>query len=402
MGRNHEGAIPIDIETRAVHMPDIDWPKNSASPPLFQTAAYAYHSVETVDRILSGDETGFTYTRSGNPTTEALEKLLASLEGAARAVVTASGSGAMLAGILALLPRPGALLVAREIYGGTVGLARRILEPMGYTFHWIDTHQLDELPQLFRQFGGILIAETISNPLGRVCPLDAIIPLAHQAQVKVLVDNTFATPYHAAPLDWGADLVVHSLTKFIGGHSDLILGAVLGSGPVVDSAREIVDVMGLTPDPFASWLAFRGARTLPLRMERASQNALSLAQWLTTRPEVDAVHYPGLSEHEDHQHAARLLKRGYGAVLSMRLRGGLPAVEAMASRLQHVQFVPSLGDVATTISHPVVASHRELSREEKEAVRIDDGVVRVSVGIEQIADVTADFEQALKGGEKGA
>ncbi len=385
----------MDIHTKSVQIPDVAWPQNSVVPPLYQTAAYAYHSIEQADRVFRGEEEGYTYTRGGNPTTKAMAQLIADMEDAPAGVIAASGMGAVAAAILALQPTPGPVYVAREIYGGTAGLARRILDPLGYPFTWIDTHNLGTVEQALSTTGpGIVVLESMSNPLGRVCPVDEVIRVAQQLNSRVVVDNTFATPYHARPLAWGADLVVHSVTKFIGGHSDLILGAVAGPEELVQKVSQVIDLVGMTPDPFASWLAFRGARTMALRMERASANALALAEALVQIPQIEEVSYPGLTRHPDHGHAKRLLENGYGAILALRVARGREGAERLAQSLKLVPFVPSLGDVMTTISHPVVASHRELTPDEQEAVLIDPSVLRVSVGIENAADLIRDFAQA--------
>jgi len=388
----------MDIFTRAVRATATPTPSNSVAPPLYQTSVYAFDDIDEVDALLGGTRKGYSYTRGGNPNFDALSEWMARMEGVGAAVATGSGTAALLAGILTLCPAPGRILVAREIYGGTVGVSRRLLGRLGYRMEWIDTHDLKAVEQVVTTAGdcAVLVAETISNPLGRVAPLDALIPIAHRHGVPVLIDNTFATPFHARPAEWGADLVAHSLTKFIGGHSDLILGMLAGSGDRIAEAAALIDGGGLTPDPFATWLAYRGARTLSLRMERASANALALARHLETLPAVRRVYYPGLVSHPDHDHARRLLQGGFGAVVSFALNGGYDAVQRMVRGLRLVQFVPSLGDVTTTISHPVVASHRELTQEEKVAVDIDPSVVRVSVGIEGAADVLEDFDRALR------
>jgi cystathionine gamma-synthase len=385
----------VDIFTRSATTPETPTPNNAVAPPIYQTAVYAFDDIDEVDALLGGAKSGYSYTRGGNPNFDALATWIADLEGVEAAVVAGSGTAALLAGILALRPSPCRILLSREIYGGTVGISRRLLGQLGYRMEWVDTHNLREVAEALSGDPAILVAESISNPLGRVSPLDELIAVAHDHATPVLVDNTFATPFHAQPARWGADLVVHSLTKFIGGHSDLILGVVAGGAEPVRAATSLIDSGGFTPDPFAAWLALRGGRTLALRMERASANALALARHLETLAAVRRVYYPGLPSHPDHAVATRLLERGFGAVVSMSLHGGYDAVQRMVRRLKLVRFVPSLGDVSTTLSHPVVASHRELTAEEKAAVQIDPSVVRISVGIERAEDILEDFSQAL-------
>lgn len=387
----------MDIYTQVVEPTTIRTPPNAASFPIYQTSAYTFADVDEVDQLLAGKREGYSYTRGGNPNTDALAQFAAGLEGAEAGVVTSSGTAALMAGILTLLPRPGRILLAQEIYGGTVGIARTVLAPMGYQMQWVDTHDLAAVREALTGPPAVLVVETISNPLGRVCELDRIIAMAHRHGVRVLVDNTFATPFHATPLSWGADLVVHSVTKFIGGHSDLILGAVVGSKDLIARVAAVVDSAGFTPDPFAAWLALRGGRTLALRMQQASANAFQLASSLQSLKEVRRVYYPGLESHPDHVLAGRLLARGFGCIVSVSLEAGYGGVQEMVRRLRRVRFVPSLGDVATTVSHPVTASHRELTADEKTRVGIDDSVVRISVGIESSGDLIEDFTQALRG-----
>lgn len=378
-----------------MQLPSIEWPQNSVVPPLYQTAAYVYHSIDDVDKIFLGEDAGYTYTRGGNPTTESLAQLLADLESGDAAVIAASGMGAVLAAILTLSPTPAPIYLAREIYGGSLGLARRVLDPLGYEWAWVDTHDAAAVAELSESPPGVLVLESISNPLGRVCAVDEVIAAAHSGGTRVLVDNTFATPYHATPLTWGADMVVHSLTKFIGGHSDLLLGALVGSQSLMAQAASVVNMTGITPDPFAAWLALRGARSFALRMERSSENALTLATMLKSHRYSAAVHYPGLSSHPDYDTARRLFVRGFGAIIGLRVNGGQPAAERVVQGLRMVPFVPSLGDVMTTVSHPRAASHRELTLAEQEAVGIDGGVLRISVGIENVRDLIEDFSAAL-------
>lgn len=385
----------MNILTKALLPSVIEMPHNAVSDPIYQTVSYSFENIDDVDELLGGMRKGYSYTRGGNPNFDALAQFIATLEGGDKAVVTSSGTSSILSAILALRPKPCTIYLAQEIYGGTVGISRRILEPMGYHLKWIQTHNMELLADEITDKGSLLIIESLSNPLGRVCPLNQVIDIAHKKNSAVIVDNTFATPYHVNPLEYGADLVVHSATKFIGGHSDLILGLVVGKKELIKDVQEIIDVGGFTPDPFAAWLALRGARTLPLRMERSCHNALIVADALESQKKIKKVYYPGLSSHPDHDVAKQLLKRGFGSIVSFSLEGGYDAVKSFISHLKLIRFVPSLGDVATTLSHPGVASHRELSPTERLTVNIDDSTVRLSVGIEFSHDILQDINQAL-------
>lgn len=385
----------MNFFTKVVAQEATATPANAVSPPIFQTSAFAFDDIDEVEGMLSGQQPGYFYTRSGNPNFDTLAELMASLEGTEAAVVTASGTASLMTAMLTLRPAPARLLISQEIYGGTVGIARRLLDPLGYRMQWVNLRDLGALAEAMAGSPALLMAESISNPLCRVSALDQVIELAHQHDVPVVVDNTFATPFHAQPAALGADLVVHSLSKYIGGHSDLILGVVAGSKSRIAEVRRVVSSGGFTPDPFSAWLALRGARTLALRMERSSQNALQLARALEHYPGVRGVSYPGLASHPDHRVATRLLNRGYGAIVPLAVEGGYVSSQRVVQRLKLVRFVPSLGDVATTVSHARVGSHRELTPEEQKLLGPDGSVVRISVGIDDVQDVLADFQQAL-------
>ncbi len=371
-------------------------PTNAVGPPIYQTSVYAFDDVEAMDDLLHHPRTGFTYSRGRNPNADALATFIAELEGTEAALVTSSGTAALLTAILTLRPAGGRILLPLEVYGGTVNIVHKLLEPLGYTPVRVDVRDAAAVEAALTDEPAVLALETISNPLGWVPELDRLIALAHARNIPVLVDNTFATPYHAEPARWGADLVVHSVTKFIAGHSDVILGVVAGSAERVRAAAEIVDGGGFTPDPFAAWLALRGARTLALRMERASQNALTLARALEPMPAIVRTYYPGLAGHPDHVHAERLLQRGYGAIVTLSLAGGPKAVRELVAGLRWVRLVPSLGDLTTTVAHPTPPTKSPDGRPRPASSPfIDGGQLRISVGIDAVDEVVEDFREAL-------
>ena len=374
-------------------------PPNAVSPPIYQTSVYAFDDVAQMDDLLHHSRTGFTYSRGKNPNADALASWVAQLEGTEAALVTSSGTAALMTAILTLRPAGGRIVLPLEVYGGTVNIAQKILAPLGYETVRVDVHDAEAVRTVLAPGSGILVLETLSNPLGWIPELDHLIALAHAQNTPVLVDNTFATPYHAQPAQWGADLVVHSLTKFIAGHSDVILGAVAGSAERVRAAAEIVDGGGFTPDPFAAWLALRGARTLALRMERASQNALTLAAALESMAGIARTYYPGLMSHPDHANAERLLQRGYGAIVTISLTGGPAAVQRLIPALQWVRLVPSLGDLSTTVAHPSpprpAPTGSSVPASAPSSSFIDGSQVRISVGIDAVDEVAEDFRQAL-------
>ena len=301
---------------------------------------------------------------------------------------------AILVGISALAPRPCPIVAPLDLYGGTWVLFRQELEPAGYTTRIIDFTDLEAVRAAL-DGAGLVVCETITNPLVRVADLEAICKLAGERGVPVLVDNTFATPILCRPLELGATLSVHSATKYIGGHSDLTAGVAVGSRSAIRAAASRASRIGTTLGPFEAWLAVRGLRTLPLRIARMSANALALAEALREAPRVAGVHYPTLPGSAQEELARRLLPDGAGGMLAVQLEGGRPSVQRLLDRFRMVSFAASLAGVETTVSHPEVTSHRNLTPEERAALGIHPGTLRISAGIEEAGDIIEDFLQAL-------
>jgi cystathionine gamma-synthase/methionine-gamma-lyase len=286
------------------------------------------------------------------------------------------------------------------LYGATQTLLKWLAERSGVTLKWVDIRDLNAVnPALDSAAGGILLFEVLSNPLSRVADAPALVQLARQRGVRVVVDSTFTSPYLLNPLTFGADFVMHSATKYIGGHGD-VLGGVVAAAKTEDARalRDTRRLLGTNLSPFDAYLALRGLRTLPLRVREQNTNALQLAQWLTRHPRIACVHYPGLPDNPDHLVAKRILRAGcFGAMLAFDIReAGRAEVFAFMEKLEVVQRIASLGDVATLAAYPTHASHRGLTPEQRAALGIGDGCVRLSVGIEDAADVMADLEQALR------
>ena len=368
--------------------------RDPLAPAIYQTAVYVYEDLDEYEAVASGQVPGHLYGRNSNENVAMLESAVAALEGAEMGVATASGMAAIHISILALAPSPRPILVPPDLYGVTLSLLRLDLAPLGYELRPVDLFDLEGVRHQLRG-AGLLVCETISNPLCRVADLEAICRLAREAAVPVLVDNTFATPVLCRPLELGATASVHSVTKYLGGHSDLVAGAVVGSRALMSDIRSRVVRMGSSLGPFEAWLAVRGLRTLALRMRRHSDNALSLAHGLAGLSRVERVHYPLLDGSPDAAVASRLLSSGAGGMLALDLEGGQPAVQGLLDRFQMVSFAASLGGVETTISYPDIASHRALSPEERLALGITPGTVRVSTGIEDPEDILEDFRQAV-------
>ena len=380
--------MTLDPDSLAVHAGREIRARDALSPPIAQTAVHVYDSLEDYDLVAAGEVPGHYYGRNSNETTAMLEGAVAALEGAEAGLATSSGMAALLVTILALCPRPAPVLVPLDVYGTTLGLLRQDLAPLGYEPRIVDLEDPAGLERAL-EGAGLLICETVTNPLCRVPDLDAIGAAAARAGVPFLVDNTFATPILCRPLQHGATAVVHSATKYLGGHSDLVAGVVVGAGGLVGAARARSVRFGTTLGPFEAWLALRGLRTLGLRVRRQSDNADVLAKDLGRRPAVTAVH------RASGERARRLLPDGTGGMLSFDLAGGREAVQHLLDRLRLVRFAASLGGVETTVSHPELTSHRGLTAEERERLGISPGTVRVSTGIEAATDIVDDFAQAL-------
>jgi cystathionine beta-lyase/cystathionine gamma-synthase len=383
-------------DSRAVHAGREPRAREPLAPPIVQASVHVYEDLDDYDAVAAGERPGHLYGRNSNENTAMLEAAVAELEQAEAGMAAASGMAAIFAALLAFAPRPAPVVVGLDTYGVTLALLRSDLAPLGYEVREVD---MDDLEAVRRALPGaaLLLCETITNPLCRVADMEAVCRLAAGAGVPVLVDNTFASPVLCRPLELGATAVVHSVTKYIGGHSDLIAGALCGSRQVVERARARMVRTGGSLGPFEAWLALRGLRTLHLRMRRHSENGLRLAERLSDMPGVAAVHHPLLPGSPHAAVARRILPRGAGGMLAFDLEGGRPAVQAMLSGFRLVRFAASLAGVETTISHPEITSHRALTPDQRLARGITPGTVRVSVGLEDPDDVVEDFSWAIAG-----
>jgi cystathionine gamma-lyase len=378
---------PAAIATRCIHAGQPpDRATGATITPIYQTSTF------TQDAI--GSHRGFEYSRTANPTRSALEAALASVESGRHGLAFASGSAATAA-VLHLL-RPGDHLVATDdLYGGTVRLIETVFRPLGVAVDYFDAADPHSLARVLRSSTRLLWLETPTNPLLQLCDIPAAAAAARAVGALLAVDNTFATPILQRPLELGADLVVHSTTKYIGGHSDVIGGAVvLNDDPTAARLRHLQNAEGAVPGPFDSWLVLRGLKTLPLRMQAHCANALRVARALQHHPALAAVLYPGLPEDPGHALAARQMS-AFGGMVSLRLRGGRPAVDRFLSRLRVFQLAESLGGVESLACHPATMTHASVPEENRRARGIDDGLLRLSVGIEDADDLIADLLDAL-------
>jgi cystathionine beta-lyase/cystathionine gamma-synthase len=368
----------------------------SLAPPIAQTSTFAFASSAEMRRYLDGDPGLYLYTRYANPTLRELEETLAALEGAEAGIVLASGMAAMSTAVLSLVRAGDEVLASASLYGGTIKLLSELLARLSVSARFVPPADLARVDQLAGDTSRLLILESPTNPTLDVVDLQAVCEAAHARGLAVVVDNTFATPIVQRPLALGADLVMHSLTKALAGHSDLIGGALVGSRARADAARATMKMLGGCLDPHAAFLALRGLRTLHLRVERQCRNALALARHFEGHAALVRVHYPGLESHPDHAIARRQMA-AFGGIVSFELRGGLEAAERFYDRLQLVARAASLGGVESLASLPVHTSHHGLDLAALRTAGIEPGLVRLSIGVEDEADLVADLEQALAG-----
>ena len=374
-----------------------DAPQAPVNVPIYQTATFEVADAAELAELLNFERPGHSYTRYSNPTHAALEAAVAELEGAAAGLAAASGMAAIHAVILSILRTGDDLVMPRAVYGGMVGLAGSVLERSGIGHRAVDTTDLAEVEAAIGPRTRLVWVETISNPTTAVADIAALAELAHDRGVLLAVDNTFASPALATPLALGADVVVHSATKYIGGHSDLTGGILVGPDERVAAARTILINAGGNASPFEAFLALRGLKTLALRMERHSTNALAVARALEGASGVSRVLYPGLASHPQHDLAARTLCDGMaGGMLAVELAGGRRHGERFLERVRVAVHATSLGGVETLVSHPASSSHRQLADDELAGAGLSPGMVRVSVGLEDEADLVEDLVGAAR------
>lgn len=383
--------------TKAVHGGQFPCPTTGAvTTPIYQTSTFVFRDVAEGAARFAGEEPGYIYSRLGNPTVRALEEKMALLEGGEDAAAAASGMAAISAALLALVRKGQHVVAQRVIYGSTYSLLSRLLPDLGVEVTFVDRPSPDEIKRAARPDTRVLFLETPSNPTLELADLEALAELARERGIITIVDNTFMSPYLQRPLEFGVDVVVHSATKYIGGHGDVIGGVVVGRAAFIQEvkSRVLKDLGGII-GPFDAWLLLRGLKTLHLRMEKHSENALAVARFLASHPAVARVYYPWLETDPGYQLARKQMKTG-GGVVSFDLREGFDACVAMLNGVRLCHLAVSLGDVDTLIEHPASMTHSVVPPEERLAAGISDSLIRLSVGIEDAEDIIADLEQALR------
>jgi cystathionine gamma-lyase len=374
------------FSTRAIHAgQDPDPATGAVITPIYATSTYA--------QAAPGDHKGYEYSRSGNPTRAALEACLAALEGGERGLAFASGLAATTA-VLSLLKPGDEVVAAADLYGGTYRLLERVFKPWGLATRYTDDATPAGFEKLLTRATRLVWIETPTNPLLTILDIAALAQVAHRAGALLAVDNTFASPYLQQPIRLGADLVIHSTTKYLGGHSDVVGGAVVGRRELLGPIAFYQNAAGAVPGPFDCFLTLRGLKTLALRMDRHGSNARRLAAWLVEQPRVEKVYYPGLRTHPGHDLAARQM-RDFGGMISVRLAGGRDGALRFMTRTKLFTLAESLGGVESLVCHPATMTHASIPADVRQARGVDDGLVRLSVGIEDVEDLQQDLGQAL-------
>jgi len=396
--RAHSGSGQecLGFATRAIHAGDPGNPDGSLVPPIHLTSTFAFVSVEQGAARFAGELDGHVYSRISNPTVDILERRVASLEGADKALATASGMGAISALLWSMLEPGDEILADQMLYGCTWSFLHHGLERFGVKVRHADFSRLEQVEAAIGPATRLVYFETPANPANRLVDIEAVARIARAHAARVVVDNTYATPVLTRPLALGADFVVHSATKYFGGHGDLIAGIVCGAAEAIDQVRMLglKDLTGAVMSPFTAHLVMRGLKTLELRMQRHCASAMHIARWLERQPGVAVVHYPGLESFPQHALAKRQM-RDFGGMIAFELNGGLDAGIRFMNGLELIRRAVSLGDAESLIQHPASMTHSTMTAAERAEQGIGDGLIRLSVGLETVDDLVSDLEQAL-------
>ena len=386
------------LGTTAIHAGTLKNLYGTLAMPIYQTSTFIFDSAEQGGRRFALEEAGYIYTRLGNPTTTVLENKIAALEEGEAAVATSSGMGAISSTLWTVLKAGDHVVTDKTLYGCTFALMCHGLTRFGIEVTFVDTSNLDEVKNAMKKNTRVVYLETPANPNLKIVDLEALSKLAHtNPNTLVIVDNTFATPYMQKPLKLGADIVVHSVTKYINGHGDVIAGLVITNKELADQIRFVglKDITVSFLGPQDAYYIIRGMKTFEIRMERHCKNAKKVVEFLNKHPKIERVYYPGLETHPGHEIAKKQMK-DFGAMISFELKGGFEAGKTLLNNLKLCSLAVSLGDTETLIQHPASMTHSPYTKEEREAAGITDGLVRLSVGLENVEDIIADLEQGLE------
>lgn len=386
------------LGTTAIHAGTLKNLYGTLAMPIYQTSTFIFDSAEQGGRRFALEEAGYIYTRLGNPTTTVLEDKIAALEEGEAAVATSSGMGAISSTLWTVLKAGDHIVTDKTLYGCTFALMCHGLTRFGIDVTFVDTSNLDEVKNAMKENTRVVYLETPANPNLKIVDIEALAKIAHtNPNTLVIVDNTFATPYMQKPLTLGADVVVHSVTKYINGHGDVIAGLVITNKALADQIRFVglKDMTGAVLGPQDAYYIIRGMKTFEIRMERHCENARKVVEFLNNHPKIERVYYPGLETHPGYEIAKKQMK-DFGAMISFELKGGFEAGKTLLNSLKLCSLAVSLGDTETLIQHPASMTHSPYTKEEREAAGITDGLVRLSVGLENVEDIIADLEQGLE------
>ena len=388
----------LGLGTTAIHAGTLKNLYGTLAMPIYQTSTFIFDSAEQGGRRFALEEAGYIYTRLGNPTTTVLENKIAVLEEGEAGVAMSSGMGAISSTLWTVLKAGDHIVTDKTLYGCTFALMNHGLTRFGVEVTFVDTSNLDEVKNAMKKNTRVVYLETPANPNLKIVDLEALSKIAHtNPNTLVIVDNTFATPYMQKPLKLGADIVVHSVTKYINGHGDVIAGLVVTNKELADQIRFVglKDMTGAVLGPQDAYYIIRGMKTFEIRMERHCANAKKVVEFLNKHPKIEKVYYPGLETHPSYEIAKKQMK-DFGAMISFELKGGFEAGKTLLNNLKLCSLAVSLGDTETLIQHPASMTHSPYTKEEREAAGITDGLVRLSVGLENVEDIIADLEQGLE------
>lgn len=386
------------LQTKAIHISDEFNSTGALSSPIWQTSTFRARSSEHFAELASTTRPLEYYTRYGNPTHQQVEETMAALEGGEAALVSGSGMGAISTAIMSLLKEGDHVVAQRSLYAGTTALLENVLPRWGVECTFVDQTDVNNFAQAIRPSTKLIYVETPTNPLMLLTDLSAVADLANKRNITTIADNTLATPVNQRPLEYGIDVVVHSATKYIGGHHDVTAGVIVSSEAFIERMWNLHIVLGATLSPFDGWLLLRSLRTLGVRVERHNQNALALAQFLEFHPKVARVNYPGLESHPQHE-LARHQMSGFTGTMSVELRGNYQSAERFVSSLKLAAYAASLGGFESLVVHPAAMWSKQLSPDQLRSMGVSESLVRISVGLEDEDDLIRDFAQALDGQE---
>jgi methionine-gamma-lyase len=385
----------LGFESRLIHAGGFDDPLGSATVPIYQSSTFKFKSADHGAQCFTGESDGYIYTRLGNPTIGELEKTMANLENGFGGIGTSSGMGAVNTVYLTYLGQGKHIICHEAVYGPSRVILDNLYLRFGVEVSFVDTTVLEDVEKAIRPNTSLLYTETPANPTIGISDLEALSRLAHQHGIPIVVDNTFCSPYLQKPLDLGVDVVLHSMTKFINGHADIVAGMIVAKREEdYKKLRSTMGNLGCNMDPHQAFMTRRGLKTLAIRIDRAQENALKIAEYLEKHPKVEWVKYPGLKSHPQYE-LGRKQMSGPGAMLSFGLKGGFEAGKIMMNNVKVALLAVSLGGIETLIQHPASMTHSKMTKQDKVHAGISDGLVRLSVGIENVEDLIKDIDQAL-------